>query len=211
MEEEINDNKNKNDLKQQILVIHGGNAFDKYEEYIDYLKTKEVTIDTINRVDWKRNLALALGENYQVLSPQMPNSQNARYVEWKIWFDKLIKLVNNDVILVGHSLGGIFLAKYLSENVCPKKVKATLLVAAPFNTANQHPLVDFNIVNDLEIMATQGGKLVIFHSSDDFVVSYDNAVSYKNALPNAELITFTDRNHFLQPEFPELIAKIKSL
>ena len=34
-------------MKKQILVIHGGNAFEKYDEYISYLKSKEITIEKL--------------------------------------------------------------------------------------------------------------------------------------------------------------------
>ena len=48
---------------------------------------------------------------------------NARYEEWKIWFERMIPFLNDNVILVGHSLGGIFFVKYLSENLLPIKSK----------------------------------------------------------------------------------------
>jgi pimeloyl-ACP methyl ester carboxylesterase len=49
------------------------------------------------------------------------------------------------------------------------------------------------------------------HSTDDFLVPYEHAVALKAALPEAELITFSDKNHFLVPELPELVAYIKGL
>jgi hypothetical protein len=51
----------------------------------------------------------------------MPNPMNARYNEWKILFKKIVLLLDDNVILIGHSLGAIFLVKYLSENKFPKK------------------------------------------------------------------------------------------
>ena len=151
-------------MKKQIVVIHGGDAFDTYGEYLSYLKNKEVSLERIQFKDWKRNLSDDLGVEAQVLTPQMPNSQNARYLEWKIWFEKIISLLGENVIFVGHSLGGIFLAKYLSENNYQKIIKAVFLVAAPYNTETDHPLVDFNIENDLSSFARQGGKIFLYHS-----------------------------------------------
>ena len=95
-------------MKQQILVIHGGNAFDTYAEYLDNLKIKEVTLEKIRARDWKRTLADKLGQDYDVISPMMPNGQNAKYIEWKIWFEKIFSLFDDGAILIGHSLGASF-------------------------------------------------------------------------------------------------------
>jgi len=43
----------------------------------------------------------------------MPCIENAKYNEWKIQFEKYLKRTDNDLILIGMSLGGIFLTKYL--------------------------------------------------------------------------------------------------
>ena len=121
-------------MKQQILLIHGGDAFDTYDEYISFLKNFELDLEGLKKKGWKNSLQDKLGEGYDVIMPRMPNAFNARYSEWKIWFEKIINLLDNEVILVGHSLGGIFLVKYLAEEDFPKSVKATFLVAAPFKT-----------------------------------------------------------------------------
>ena len=103
-------------MKQQVFVIHGGTAFDTYEEYISYLQKKEVSLEKLLGRDWKLNLQDNLGSDYEVFLPKMPNAQNAVYKEWCIWFEKYLPLLDDGVILVGHSLGAVFLAKYLSEH-----------------------------------------------------------------------------------------------
>lgn len=111
--------------------------------------------------------------------------------------------MHDDLILIGHSLGGIFLAKYLSEERIAKNVKATLFVAAPYRTAAVRPLVDFNLGNDLHRISEQGGRLLFFLSQDDQVVPFSNVKDYQKALPEAEY-SFTEQGgHFNQPRFPE--------
>lgn len=198
-------------MPKQIVVIHGGNAFEKYEDYLNYLKNKKLTLEDLSFIGWKDTLGSVLGADYSVMTPQMPNSKNARYLEWKIWFEKLIPLMNDPMILIGHSLGGIFLAKYLSENNFPKKIKATLLVAAPFNTPTDHPLVDFVITEKLDKFSEQGGEIYLFHSKDDQIVPFSNYEEYKKHLPTAKGKIFNDKGHFHQAEFPEIIEEIKSL
>ena len=41
-------------MKKQILIIHGGNAFEKYDEYISYLQNRPVSLDKFRTKDWKQ-------------------------------------------------------------------------------------------------------------------------------------------------------------
>ena len=200
-------------MKQQVLVIHGGETFKNYEEYFVYLNEKEINLDRLKpRKDWKDSLVSELGENFEVLIPRMPNGSNAQYKEWKIWFERVILLLSDGLILIGHSLGGIFLAKYLSENEVPQKIKGTILISAPFDTeGSDESLGDFNLPPSLLKFAEQGGKIYIIQSEDDPVVPFAQHDKYGLALPNAKTVIFKDRGHFLQETFPEIVELIKSM
>src|SRR5262245_46218365 len=104
--------------KKQVLVIHGGDFFDSRKEFIESLQKEEVTMEDLipSAKRWKDNLQSDLGKSYEVLFPKMPIKEDARYDEWKMWFEKIIPFLKQDAVLVGHSLGGIFLARYLREN-----------------------------------------------------------------------------------------------
>ena len=116
-------------MKQQVFYIHGGNAFSDYQDYISYLKTREIRdLPSSERTKkWSSTLAEDLGENFEVFTPAMPNKQSAKYQEWKIWFERHFEYLSDNLILIGGSLGGYFLAKYLVENDLPFKLKTTLL------------------------------------------------------------------------------------
>ena len=153
-----------------------------------------------------------LGDAFEVIAPVMPNKYNCKYAEWKIWLEKVLPLLNPEIILIGHSMGGIFVAKYLAENYISKKVLGTFLVAAPYDTEGvDYELCDFGLTEPLSQLEEQGGKIVIYQSKDDHVVPFKNAEKYKKELPSAELKMMEDRGHFNQPQFPELVADIKSL
>ena len=79
-------------MKQQILVIHGGTTFDTYGEYLSFLKTARIELDDFRsgKSDWKDNLSKILGKYYDVLQPTFPNKKNAKYLEWKIWFERIM-------------------------------------------------------------------------------------------------------------------------
>ncbi|MEK7632861.1 MAG: alpha/beta fold hydrolase [Patescibacteria group bacterium] len=193
----------------QLFVIHGGDAFDSYEEYLADLGSRTAHLERMKPGGWKMNLQKHLGEGFDVYVPSMPNKDNAKYAEWKMWFAKIVPLMADDVILVGHSLGGIFLAKYLSEETFPKRIRATFLIAAPFNTPTEHPLADFILPDDLGGLQKQGGAIFLYHSIDDVVVPYSNAESYQLALPEVTFRSFTDRGHFNQDRFVEIEEDIR--
>lgn len=199
-------------MKPQVLIIHGGTSFDNVDDYLDFIHTRDISLHSLEcTYDWKASLPHEF-PNIDVLQPRMPNSTNARYAEWAAWFERCSEFVDNGVILVGHSLGGIFLAKYLSHNQFPKTIRATILVAAPFDTVStKESLHDFELPNSLELLKTQGGEIYIIHSDDDPIVPVGEVDKYKRFLTDAEKMILQDRQHFDQETFPELYSLIESL
>lgn len=189
---------------QQVCIVHGGGAFNSYEEYLQDLRNTVVDLGRQNTKGWKNMLAERLGPAFQIIFPAMPCKQNAKYQEWVIWFEKHPPFLRDGVIFVGHSLGGIFLAKYLSEQKIPLKIKATLLVAAPYSTKDEHPLADFILTKSLAGLKEQGGEIVLYHSSDDVIVPFSNAQRYEKELTGATTRFFSDRGHFNEEIFQEL-------
>lgn len=213
-------------MKHQIIVIHGGDTFDTYKKYLAFLKSWQIDFEKYRagKSDWKRNLGKTLGKDYEVILLDMPNKINAKYFEWKIWFEKFIPYVKSNpvthpdgryranVILIGHSLGGIFLAKYLSENKFPKRISAAFIIAAPYDDKNsEYSLADFTLPKSLKKFQRQAGKIFIYHSKDDPIVPFIDSEKYKNSLENSVKRTFANRGHFNQENLPELIKDIKKL
>lgn len=200
-------------MKQQILIINGGSTFLSNKDYISHLKSKEIDLERLKaRKDWKDSLQEELGERFEVFVPKMPNVTNARFEEWKIWFERIIDKFDENIILIGHSLGGIFLAKYLSENKSLKKIKATILVAAPFDDKDgKESLSGFNFSTSLKGLIEQGGKIYLIQSKDDQVVPIGELEKYRKALPEAETLILEDKGHFKIESFPELVGLIRSL
>lgn len=200
-------------MKRQIVIIGGGTPFDTYKDYISFLKNREIDLDRFRwQPDWKNTLGSNLGDGYDVLLLKMPNSTNAVYKEWKLWFERIVPLLDKEVILVGHSLGGIFLAKYLSENKFSKKILATLLVAAPYDDANsEESLAKFKLPAKLASFSKLGGKIFLLYSEDDPLVPLAQSKKYAQALPDAQVLVFRNLGHFKVEAFPQLIKLIRSL
>lgn len=200
--------------KQQVFYIHGGDAFSNHDDFLRYLETKGIwDLPTDVPVKkWTGTFRDDLGDEYEVFMPQMPNAQNARYAEWKIWFERHFEYLHNDIILVGWSLGGSFFVKYLLENTPPFRCKHLILVAAPWEIQHENGEDGGDFVFDTSRVGELAKKvpnITLFHSKDDFVVPYEHALRYKNALLSAELVAFEDKNHFLVPEFPELVEAVR--
>lgn len=192
----------------QVVIIHGGEYAVPYDAYVELLRTKEVSLDRLRpRTDWKATLTSELGPMFDILTPRMPLASNAPYDLWELWFSRCAELFDDAVVLVGHSLGGIFLAKYLATHTVPFKVSSLHLVAAPCRTDEEIPDA-WRLPQDLSCIEKQTDTIHIYHSTDDPIVHPDNAQEYKKSLPSAVLHTFSDRGHFLTDSFPELIDNI---
>jgi len=198
-------------MKKQVVIINGGDTFETYEIFLEQLKNSEFYLDRCisNKRGWKPWLRTELGEEYEVIIPSMPNSANAQYAEWKIVFEKMIPFLNDGVMLVGHSLGGSFLAKYLSERVFPKKISGVFLVAGAFDFDTfGFSLASFSLPKQLEL---QTKNIFLYQSKDDPVVPFTAMENFVKAFPKAKIRIFEDRKHINTEDFPELFEDIKSL
>lgn len=204
--------------KQQVFYIHGGSSYSNYDDYLSDLRKQPLQSAPDEEIvqKWPHSLRTQLGESYQVLMPQMPNKQNARYEEWKIWFERHFEFLDKEVIFVCWSLGGVFMTKYLSENSVPFTISKLFLLAAPFDYFVSDDCKEdggdfYPEVTRVPDIGNAVDNIYILHSKDDFVVPYEHALKYQEALPQASLVTFEDKNHFLVEELPELVDLIKKV
>jgi len=199
--------------KKQVIFIHGGLTFKKMEDFYKYLRITEITDPFKNKKKWTDSLSVDLGENYEVMNPNMPFKYGADYEGWKIWFERHFDFIkDNEPILIGHSLGGTFLLKYLSENNFPKKIYQ-LHLAAPVvfdedDSIEKLSTFEFDVKKITKIQDICE-EIHLWHSTDDFSVPFENSKIIKKIIPSAILHTFKDRGHFNQPSFPEILEVIK--
>lgn len=197
--------------KPQILMIHGGMTFKNRKDYLIWLKNRSITFGkkkrwTIDYIDAK------LGKKFEIIRPRMPLQENAAYEDWKIHFERYIPYIKNNVILIGSSLGGIFLAQYLSENKFPKKILATYLVCPPYDdTCFTEDLVGgFKLKKDLSLIEKNCKDVTLMFSKDDDDVPVGHAEKYRAKLKKAKIIIYKSKNgHFNVSKFPEIVNMIK--
>jgi predicted alpha/beta hydrolase family esterase len=199
--------------KTQIFLIHGGMTFKNRKDYLKYLKNREISL--VHEPRWSGEyLDKKLGGKYEIIRPSMPLPENAKYEDWKIHFERYIPHMRNGVILIGRSLGGIFLAKYLSEHRFPKKIGGVFVIAAPFDdTVIGEDLVGgFKLKSDLSLLEHNTKNLYFLFSEDDDVVPVSHAEKYRKKLSDAHFVIYKSKNgHFRVGQFPEIVKLIQGL
>ncbi len=198
--------------KTQICFIHGGMTFKNRKDYLHYLQSRSISLK--DGIRWNGDyLDKKLGKRFDIIRPRMPLSENAHYEEWKIHFERIIPFLRKNVILIGLSLGGIFLAKYLSENKFPKKILSTYLICPPYdNSLEGEDLVGgFNLKSDLSMIENNSNNLYLLFSKDDDAGPVSHASKYQKKLKGAKIVIYKSKNgHFKISTFPELVKMIKN-
>ncbi len=135
---------------------------------------------------------------------ELPQPYEPVYEDWKSVFEKFN--CDEETILIGHSCGGGFLVRWLSEN---KVHVGEVVLVAPWLDPD-HELAtgffDFQIDEDVPKRAKD---LSIFVSSDDDKSILVSVETLRNKWPEAKIIELTGKGHFCYndmgtQEFPEL-------
>jgi predicted alpha/beta hydrolase family esterase len=157
-------------------------------------------------------LKAALGPGYAVKHPVMPAPDKPDYDTWKVVIGKELAKLENGSVLIGHSLGGSLLLKYLSEEQCSRKFSALFMVAAPFWGLPKWNRAEFILEKGFSRKVTQPGKIFVYHTKDDKIVSDEHVARYTKTIPHATFRTVDGYGHtFAAKACPELIKDIQAL
>ncbi|MFO0920188.1 MAG: alpha/beta hydrolase [Candidatus Saccharimonadales bacterium] len=132
--------------------------------------------------------------------------------EWSLWVKEIERFdIYPETTLVGHSCGGGFWVRYLSEN---KKIKVgkVILVAPSLNPEKTWGEVFFDFIIDPAVQE-RVGEIVIFNSVDDSKSIQESVKIIRKVFPKATYREFTNMGHFTKrdmdsSEFPELLEEI---
>jgi predicted alpha/beta hydrolase family esterase len=175
---------------QRVYVIGGGEVHSTIHDYIKWLENLD--INQPNSPDWKSDLSKQLPwSGYEVVRVQMPDKTNAYYEAWKTMFEK--HHIRQRDIVIGHSLGASFLYKYYHRE--EKRPEIHLVGIANLDR------------EDWEIKPYES-EYHFYHSQDDEVCPIHSVRQFLD-LTKGEVQLFEDRGHFLDPDFPELLEKLK--
>lgn len=145
-------------------------------------------------------------------TPEIPLAYNPK---WDIWTKEIERYeISSDTVLVGHSCGGGFWVRYLSEHK-DLEVGKVILVAPSFGYRWEDKgggfFEDFTID---PILSERLKSLVVFNSTNDHVSIQTSVERIKNEVPSTIYREF-NYGHFTtrdmgKTEFPELLEEIIS-
>ena len=189
--------------KANLILIHGGEVWDSKETYRSKIESGELNLLWYkskhgSKKTYKTELKDFCNENkISFVDPQMPNKTNADYTKWKWVFEQSLPFITSGTILVGHSLGSMFLTKYLSENKVD--CKAVFLVSGGLWKDSETNISDFDsnwgLGKDFETLKSYGNKINIVHSKDDKMVGFERSMNLKSKLPNANFLELDGFGH----------------
>ena len=181
-------------MKTTILIIHG--AGDRSYQ--------------IMTQKWVPYLQKSLGSGFEIVAPEMPHPKFPMYSKWKATIQKTLLKIEGPVILIGHSLGGTILLKYLTEEAVLNPVVGLYLVASPYFSGERGwNYQDFFIHKDPGELLRQF-PVYSYHSTDDQIVPVSHQGFYANRIPSAVVRTLSGHGHeYSKKEFLEIIEDIK--
>ncbi|PKO16175.1 MAG: hypothetical protein CVU39_09110 [Chloroflexi bacterium HGW-Chloroflexi-10] len=180
-------------MTKHILFIHGGGGEGVYEE------------DGILAA----SLQNTLGAAYEVRYPKMPLEESAGYADWKAQIAMELSALDDQVILVAHSVGGSILLKYLSEEQVEKSIAGLFLLATPYFGGDENwNYPEMNLPGDFATKLPAIPRTFLYHSRDDEVVPFAHLMLYAAKLPQAIVRIFVGRGHQLGNDLADVAEDI---
>jgi predicted alpha/beta hydrolase family esterase len=187
----------------RAIILHG--VPDESEYFDDQYRSASNS----HWIPWLQNRLLIAGHDVQ--TPEMLNAFQPDYATWSREFER--HAVDEPMILIGHSAGGGFLVRWLSEH--PSISVRKLVLVAPWLDPDgvlENDFFDFSIDGSL---SGRTDEIHIFSSTDDYADITTSVETLLSHLPSAIRHEYNDMGHFCLKHmgteaFPDLLAAIES-
>ena len=157
------------------------------------------------------SLERALGGEYAVHFPRMPNEADPKVTSWKRKISAELSQLRGKVLLVGHSVGGSMLLKYLSEEEVKKPIAGLFLLAAPSWDQEQWHFDDLKLPPDIAETLASIPRISLYHSRDDAVVPFAHLALHGARLPRATIRAVDGRGHQFANDLTDVARDIRSI
>ncbi len=156
------------------------------------------------------SLARHLGNDFSIDFPRLPEN-DPEDGPWLQAIDEAIARTSGPVVLVGHSVGGYLLLKYLAMNRIMTSIVAICVIAAPFPSGDPAWTFDgFDLPDDVDRLLPADAKVVLYASEDDKTVPFAHRDLYAAAIPRAITRT-TSGGHQLGNDLRVVADDIRAL
>lgn len=151
-----------------------------------------------------------LGPEYQVIAPEMPDPENPKYMEWRKVLKEELAALEDGSVLVGHSIGGSALLKFLSEEELGKSFSKVITISAPFWGLDEDwQLDEFELAEDFASRNSLLPDVVLFHSIGDEIVPFAHLQKYMEELPSATIKQLSGYDHIFQEGLTDAADEIR--
>jgi predicted alpha/beta hydrolase family esterase len=135
-------------------------------------------------------------KGFQVIVPEMPDTATPTLKKWLTRIQEVAGQVEGELYLVGHSLGGITIFRYL-ENLQKNKQIAGVVMVAGFtdNLGYEELSTFFQTPINYKKVLNHCKNFIAIHSDNDPYVPLTHADIFKDKL-NAEIIIKNHMGHF---------------
>jgi predicted alpha/beta hydrolase family esterase len=149
-----------------------------------------------------------LSDEFEILFPIIEKPESPAYVKFKKMFESAFAEITEPVILIGHSLGGSTLLKYLSEEKPEISISGLFLIATPHWKSN---MKEFELKPNFQASIKNVQAIFLYHSKNDNEVPFEHLKFYENAFKTATVHELPGKEHTFPKGLPELVADIKNI
>lgn len=159
------------------------------------------------------SLRSSLGQEYQVHYPAMPDEDDAVYDQWKAEIASELIALKPDV-LVGHSVGGSILIKFLTEMEPAGTLAGVFLIATPFWGGDGWRYEGWEALalpSGFPARLPRGVPVFLYHGREDEIVPFAHLALYARELPSATVRELDGRGHQLGNDLSIVADDIRNL
>ena len=186
---------------KNAIIVHG--TCSRKEYYSD----EKPTLSNQNWIPWLQKQLMM--RDIEAYAPDMPFAFKPEYELWKHEVEHFT--IGPETMLVGHSTGGGFWVRWLSEH--PDVYVGKVILVAPWldpNNIKKTTFFNFEIDTNL-VERTKG--LTIFHSDNDHLGISWSVDTFREKLRGHEYREFHKYGHFCYEDmgsskFPELLDEL---
>ena len=157
------------------------------------------------------SLGDALGTEYHVIYPKMPDEENPEDEAWLTQITEELASLDGNAFLVGHSAGGAVLLKYLLKEDIHKPVAGIFLISIPYWGPEDEQGDEYPLHEGFASRLPKGVPIFLYHSRDDEWVRFAHLRIYAEKIPQATVRKFEGRRHQFNNDLSEVAEDIKSL